>query len=205
VHARPSIVAMVFAVLAGATPSRAAHAALPLVAIQPLGRIDAALVRDAAREIAATFAARVVVMAPRPLPAAAFYAPRRRYRGERILDHLDAAPPAGASHVLALTATDVSVTKGRHADWGVLGVAELGGPAAVVSVHRMGGSTTTVSRRLRRVATHELGHAMGLPHCASPGCVMNDACGAIRTVDRSTGRFCDSCRARLGGRLRTTG
>jgi len=194
--AAATLLALTFA---GAVP---AHAALPLVAIQPLGPVDAALIREVTRSISATFAARVRVMPAGPLPAAAFYPPRRRWRGERILDHLDATRPAGAVKVLAVTSCDVSVTKGAHADWGVLGVAELGGPAAVVSVHRMGRAGAPVAQRLGRVATHELGHAMGLPHCRTPGCVMNDACGSIRTVDRSSGEFCPACRARLRGLLR---
>ncbi len=43
---------------------------------------------------------------------------------------------------------------------------------------------------------HELGHTLGLSHCDSERCVMNDAHGSIRPVDATDGRFCDHC-ARL--------
>ena len=50
-------------------------------------------------------------------------------------------------------------------------------------------------RRFSDVAVHELGHTLGMPHCASEGCVMADAKGsAIKSADRSTGEYCEPCR-----------
>lgn len=178
-----------------------------MLAIQPLGAVDARSVARVRAHLAATFAARVIVLPATPLPKAAWYPPRRRWRGERILDDLERRTPAHVAKVLGLTARDVSATKGRIRDWGVLGIAGLSRRAAVVSTHRLGRrgvAAAVVERRLARVAVHEVGHTLGIRHCASRGCVMNDACGSVRTVDRSTGRFCARCRVALGPALRGT-
>ncbi len=51
--------------------------------------------------------------------------------------------------------------------------------------------------RLVKVVNHELGHTLGLPHCPSAGCLMEDAKGTIVTVDNETGAFCDGCKKKL--------
>jgi archaemetzincin len=189
----------------GLAPQAARSAALPIVAIQPLGRVDAELIRATAERLASTFAVRVIVLEERPLPRSAFYAPRQRYRGDKILECLAEMAPREIDKVVGVMSEDLSATRGANYDWGVLGLSGLGGRAAVVSVHRMGrhgAPPDLVARRMGRVAVHELGHALGLPHCPSPGCIMNDAKGTIRTVDRSSGRFCPACSRSLRGTLR---
>ena len=187
------------------TPSPDPLATAPVVAVQPLGDVDPTLVRAAAERIGETFAARVVVLPDRRLPESAFYSPRNRYRGERLLRWLEEGKPSGVSKILGLMSRDLSVTKGQVYDWGVMGVAGLSRPAGVVSVHRLRGhhaSPSLVDRRVQQVAVHELGHTFGLHHCPSPRCIMNDAKGGFRAVDRSSGEFCPDCRRRLRGLLR---
>jgi archaemetzincin len=177
-----------------------------VVAIQPLGPVDPLVVSAVAERIETVYAARVTVLPEQPLPSSAWYPARKRYRGAPLLERLAATAPAVASKVLGLTACDVSVAKPPLADWGVIGVAQLDRRAAVVSTYRLGRKGASRDRRARRardVSVHELGHAFGLPHCPSRGCVMNDAHGRVATVDACTGEFCASCRARLGGALRS--
>ncbi len=170
-----------------------------VVALQPFGVVDAALLLATARVLHHACQVDVQLLPARALPRRAFYAARHRYRGDRLIDDLEAHTPATFAKVLGITASDLSVTNGRIFDWGVLGVAGLAGRAAVVSTWRMrrGASPDLVRRRLEQVATHELGHTYGLPHCDTPGCIMNDAKGTIRVVDGSSGSFCPRCRRRL--------
>lgn len=175
---------------------------IPLVAIQPLGCVDIALVRAAARHVAETFATRVIVLEQLPLPASAYTAPRRRYRGSKVLCRLEETTPARVTKVVGLMSRDLSDTHGAIPDWGIIGIAELGKRAAVVSTYRLRrGSRALIERRMLRIVEHELAHAFGLPHCPTPGCLMHDAEGSIRTVDRGTGCFCPACRRRLGSVL----
>lgn len=170
----------------------------------------------------------VVEPAALPLPAFAYYAPRRRYRAERLLEHLNRehehcwrAPsraPAGLrsvgamptrscsargaasnERVLGHTSRDISTTTERFHDWGILGLADLGGRAAVVSSFRMRrrASGERALWRMTTTAVHEVGHVLGLPHCDEPRCLMRDAEGTMDTVDAGDGTLGPSCRARL--------
>lgn len=121
-----------------------------------------------------------------PLPKEAYYPPRRRYRADRLIADLARRPEW---KVVGLTHRDISTTKAKVKDWGVFGLGYCPGRSAVVSTHRLGGR----SDRLRKVVIHEFGHTLGLPHCPNRGCLMNDAEGSIRTVDRESGRFCPTC------------
>jgi archaemetzincin len=82
----------------------------------------------------------------------------------------------------------------------VFGEAQLGGRAAVVSTARLADAAERDPRvlveRLAKEAVHELGHALGLVHCAAPPCAMSRSSG-VRDVDRKLGELCSDCRSRL--------
>lgn len=139
----------------------------------------------------------------RVLPRSAFTAPRRRYRADRLLEFLGEQIPAGAparTRVLGLTTADISTTKDGFKDWGIFGLGELNGTAAVVSSHRLRRKAKDAEQlrwRVTNTAVHELGHVLGLDHCEEPRCVMLDAEGGITNTDDSSGAPGPSCRAKL--------
>jgi archaemetzincin len=133
------------------------------------------------------------------LPKAAYYAPRKRYRAELLLDHLERVAPANAVRVLGLTAVDISTTRGSVPDWGILGLATVDGRVGVLSKYRCRrGAKTDIAalHRFGKTAVHELGHTLGLNHCPQLGCLMEDARGTVFTTDREYD-LCAKCRARL--------
>jgi archaemetzincin len=175
-----------------------AAAAKPVVCLQPLGDHDARALPVVARGITYLYGLEVRTLAARPLPDTAWYAPRRRHRAEKILAHLDrtVVPGSGCDLVMGWTRADISTTKGRHQDWGLLGYAWINGPSGVVSSYRMGGvSRIAMLRRAVKVVNHELGHALGLRHDA--GCLMSDLNGTVKALDREAGLLCDDSRRSL--------
>jgi archaemetzincin len=170
----------------------------PTVCVVPLGRYERDMVPVVTRGIEYLYKLDVKVLDARPLPRSAWYAPRRRYRAEKLLTYLDSdvLPGSGCDFLMGFTGVDISTTKEQHADWGILGLAWIGGPSGVVSTHRLGRRVGARSKAQRavKVMNHELGHALGLDHHDVTGCLMEDAGGTVKTVDRETGLLCDQSR-----------
>lgn len=162
-----------------------------------------ALVDAIEAELRRVYQVEVRRLDPRPLPRSAFTAPRRRYRADRLLEHLGEQIPAGAparTRVLGLTTADISTTKDGFKDWGIFGLGALNGTAAVVSSHRLRRKARDAAQlqwRVTNTAVHELGHVLGLDHCEEPRCVMLDAQGGITNTDESSGEPGPQCRAKL--------
>ncbi|MBN1899502.1 MAG: Zn-dependent protease [Spirochaetes bacterium] len=171
-----------------------------IIALQPLGApLPSAVVETVKKGIKELYQADVVVLPRKDLPAQAYYKPRKRYRAEKLLDYLETIDQKKYTKIVGLTQKDISTTKGKYIDWGILGLGTLGGRACVVSTFRLKRNVTNKKflERLVKVINHELGHTFGLEHCPDKGCLMQDAGGTVRTVDREKNNFCERCRKRL--------
>lgn len=174
-----------------------------------LGKVDPAVLAAVGRGVSAAYGFSTRALPGRALPPAAYYRPRHRYKADRLLDHLAAevVPDSGCAVVLGVASVDISVQTETHTDWGILGLAYLDSQVAVVSTFRAGRkvSRRTMTVRTVKTATHELGHALGLPHDDSvAGCMMNDAHGTVATIDDETGAPCPHERTALEARLGLT-
>lgn len=168
------------------------------VVVQPLGPGSRASAELVQRALSPFYDVDVVATASEPLPKAAYYAARSRYRAEKLLDHL-ATLHGDALRVLGITEVDISTTKGRVFDWGILGLASLDGHACVLSSFRCRRSARDprhAGERLGKTAVHELGHTFGLEHCPTTGCLMRDGGGTVATTDTERD-LCAGCRAKL--------
>lgn len=204
---------LVFSVLFGISSVLRPLTAQPLVAIQPLGPVDSVLLTEVVSGIERLYYLKPEVLPAASLPASAYYPARRRYRAEKLLVHLESLKEAKYWKIVGLTSADISTTKGDIADWGIFGLGSLNGTACVVSTHRLRSGLTfrrgrgkvpekKFRERLVKVVNHELGHTLGLDHCSHKGCLMEDAAGTVRTVDRESGALCGSCRLKVGRYLR---
>jgi archaemetzincin len=180
----------------------------PVVAIQPMAEVDPLSNPKIRAGIEGFFPVRVAVQPATDLPPDAFYKPNQRYRAEQLLTFLDSLCAERGNEFLkmiGITSVDISTTKGEVFDWGIFGLGYMPGRVCIVSTFRLGrkkAGEIKFFERLVKVVNHELGHNFGLDHCPVPGCLMEDAKGTVKTVDRETGELCPDCQARLKLSLR---
>ncbi|WP_321477921.1 archaemetzincin [uncultured Paludibaculum sp.] len=105
-------------------------------------------------------------------------------------------PPSGVV-VLGVTALDLYVPVLTF----VFGEAQLAGPAAVISTHRLRDeyyglppNEEALSQRLFKELLHEVGHTQGLKHCTDWRCVMSSA-HAVERIDLRQAAYCRACAA----------
>jgi len=170
------------------------------VVIVELGPFPDDLREEVERALVRELQVEIVHHDPIALPKSAWYAPRRRWRADVILDVLQELVPGApaTTRVLGLTASDISTTKDPFPDWGIFGLGLMPGQAAVVSSYRLrrkAKDRAHVQFRVASTAVHEVGHTFGLPHCPEERCVMQDAEGGITNTDAGTGTLGPQCRA----------
>ena len=129
------------------------------------------------------------------MPAAAYYKPRNRYRAPGLL--IDISRVRGYDKVIGITSKDISTTSNGVYDWGIMGLAYRPGKACVISTFRIRTANKTLfNDRFIKVALHELGHTIDLPHCRfSRTCFMEAAEGTVKSVDRETRFLCSNCKS----------
>ena len=83
----------------------------------------------------------------------------------------------------------------------VFGEAQMGGPCAVVSAHRLRQEFYGLQpdpelfrQRIIKEAVHEVGHTLNLTHCEDYRCVMASS-HAVEWIDIKEGTLCAACRA----------
>lgn len=131
----------------------------------------------------------VILKEPIALPSPAFYKPRNRYKADSLLNFLSSKIPEN-DVVIGLTEKDISTTKGKYKDWGVMGLGFCPGNACVVSTFRL--KKDNLSSQFYKVAIHELGHTQGLQHCTAKTCLMRDGEGK-NNLDNEFD-FCEKCK-----------
>ncbi len=85
-------------------------------------------------------------------------------------------------------------------EWGIFGLGFNPGNTSIISTFRLKKNVTNlvVLERIRKVSIHEFGHNMGLSHCEFDiQCVMNDARGSIKQVDKEKKWLCKMCYTQL--------
>lgn len=162
-----------------------------VIVLQPLGdfpETEAAIVADKIRGINPD----VILRAAIPFPPEAYYPPRNRYRADILLRKFKGM--VGEDTVIAgLSVRDISTTKGKVYDYGVMGLGYRPGNACIISTYRLAPGNRR--EQFYKVVLHELGHTQGLPHCEVKNCLMRDAEGG-NPLDQEKD-FCPSCKGFL--------
>ena len=168
------------------------------IAVVYYNQVDPELKKQLLENIKSTYNCTVVeINGTRTLPVKAYYKPRGRYRANQLLNDLTTI--VGYNKVIGITSRDISTTSGVHYDWGVMGLASCPGKSSVISTFRIKTpDKAKFNDRFIKIALHELGHTMGVPHCTfSTTCFMEAANGTVKSVDRETRHMCSRCKKTL--------
>ncbi|WP_228411888.1 Zn-dependent protease [Chryseobacterium sp. KLBC 52] len=125
-------------------------------------------------------------------PENTYYKERNRYRADSIIKFLNKETKEGFV-TIGLTAKDISATRGKIKDFGIMGLGYRPGKACVASDFRL--SKENRDEQFYKIAIHELGHTQGLPHCPEKMCFMRDAEGKNPTNEETD--FCKKCKTFL--------
>ena len=168
------------------------------IGVVPLGVVGDAVVRIIAANLQALLHVPIDLLPGLTNPDFALNNIRRQYNAALILKRL-AESRRAHERILGVVNVDLFIPVITY----VFGEAQLGGRAAVVSLHRLqdqedGGRVPleTYYERAAKVAVHEVAHTFSLVHCKQPACVMRASYG-LGDLDGTPLFFCEYCKAFL--------
>lgn len=117
---------------------------------------------------------------------------KTRYDADKILNKFN-----GNNYLIIITEKDIACKNENIPEWGIFGLGFCPGKTCVLSTFRLKRNVTeyVVMERLKKIVLHEIGHNLGLDHCSNDKkCMMNDADGTIKQVDRENIWLCNKCK-----------
>lgn len=163
----------------------------------PIGNVDAKLLNDLCPAIEDIFRVSSQVLPARLDPFFAFHGERQQYHSSEILHRMQSFLTVDSWRMVGVAAVDLYIPILTF----VFGEAQMGGPCAVVSTHRLRqefyglpADPELFHQRVIKETVHELGHTLHLTHCEDYSCAMAPS-HAVEWIDLKEGSLCTSCRA----------
>jgi archaemetzincin len=174
-----------------------------LVHLLPIGDVDISLLRELSRSIPKQLPVTCEIHPARLDPEPAYHPERQQFHSSEILHRMQALIRPHDWRLLAVTDVDLYVPILKY----VFGEAQMAGPCAVVSTHRLrqefyglDSDDKLLQQRLLKECVHELGHTLDLRHCDEYSCVMASS-HAVEWIDLRESVLCDSCKTRVDANL----
>ncbi len=178
-----------------------------VIGIQPIGEVSRLYCDSVKLAMQQVYNVEIVLLPEIRVPEHTFVNVKSpRYRANKLIEHLREIQPGHVTYTIGLIAKDISTTKkdkngkvkepkAKYEDWGIFGLGYRPGASCIVSTYRINSQNKKLLYpRLKKIAVHEIGHNLGLPHCSDKHCVMQDAAETIATIDNVEMRLCDKCR-----------
>ena len=170
---------------------------MKLLHLLPIGNVDDGLMKDLRPAIEETFLVHCQVLPVRLDAQFAFHGDRQQYHSSEILHRMQNFVTADSWRMLGVAAVDLYIPILTF----VFGEAQMGGPCAVVSAHRLRQELYGLPpdpdlfrQRVIKEAVHELGHTVNLTHCDDYRCAMAPS-HAVEWIDLKERTLCSACRA----------
>lgn len=169
-----------------------------LVHLLPVGKVESALLENLRSAIPQCLHVSCEILPGTLNPDPAYHAERQQYHSSEILRRMQSFVRPRDWRLLAVTDVDLYIPILKY----VFGEAQMGGPCALVSAHRLHQEFYGLDRddallrqRLLKESIHELGHTLDLHHCEDYRCAMASS-HAVEWIDLRESTLCDSCQLR---------
>jgi archaemetzincin len=171
---------------------------MKMLDLLPIGNFDERLLREVAPALADAFRVPCQIVEARLDPQFAFHRERQQYHSSELLQAMQESAANGAWRVLGITGVDLYIPILTF----VFGEAQMGGPCAIVSFHRLmqefyglPADPAVLIDRLIKESVHEVGHTLDLTHCDDYACAMAPS-HAVEWIDLKEAMLCPNCQGR---------
>lgn len=172
---------------------------MKLLQLLPIGGLPAGLLNGLAPAMADSFRIRCEVLSRAMDPGFAFHGERQQYHSSEILKRMQDYVRADTWRMLGITMVDLYIPILTF----VFGEAQIGGPCALVSGHRLRqefyglpADHELLAERLQKESVHEMGHTLELTHCDDYSCAMAPS-HAVEWIDLKSRTLCPDCTNRI--------
>jgi len=169
---------------------------MKLLHLLPIGNVEEGLLKDLCPPIEEALRVPCRVLPVRLDPEFAFHGERQQYHSSEILQRMQSFLTTDSWRMLGIGAVDMYIPILTF----VFGEAQMGGPCAVVSAHRLRqefyglpSDRKLFRQRLIKEAVHEVGHTLSLTHCDDYRCAMASS-HAVEWIDLKESALCLTCR-----------
>ncbi len=163
----------------------------------PIGNVDDGFLTDLCPVMEEVLRVPCKVIPTQLDPEFAFHGERQQYHSSELLQRMQNVVRPDTWRILGVGMVDLYIPILTF----VFGEAQMGGPCAVVSGHRLRqefyGLTSDrklFRERLAKEAIHEVGHTLNLTHCDDYRCVMASS-HAVEWIDLKDRSLCTTCRS----------
>ncbi len=172
---------------------------MKLLHLLPVGKVDVSLLHHLRTAIPKRLHIACEILPYELDPNPSYHPERQQYHSSEILQRMQPLVRPQDWRFLAIADVDLYIPILKY----VFGEAQMGGPCAVVSIHRLRQEFYGLDRnddllrqRVLKESVHEVGHTLDLRHCQDYNCVMASS-HSVEWIDLRESTLCDSCRLQV--------